>query len=123
MSSPSSILRMVRGDDYEFDVFVTDSASGDAEDLTGTELWFTAKRTYYEADGVAPITKEIGDGITVLDAAGGQARVLIEAADTEDFTQREVLRFDVQWRDSNALLHTIQSGDLIVEMDVTQRTS
>ena len=128
MTYPSSVVTMVRGDDFQFDVFVTDNVTGDPVDITGNSLWFTAKRRYFfdDPDPETTIKKDNltpSGGIQVLDALGGQARVFIDAADTDGYTKREVFRFDVQWKDSNDFLHTLTRGDFIVELDVTRRTT
>lgn len=123
MTSPSSVIKMDRGDDFTFDVFVVDNVTGLPRDITGTSFWFTAKASFYDDDDDALITKDSTTGIAILDGPGGQARVFIDAADTEEFEKEMRLRFDVQWKDDNDAVKTVSKGDLVVELDVTRRTA
>lgn len=123
MSKSGVYLSMVRGDTFQFDVFVVDPVTGDPYDVSNSHFWFTAKKRYFDADAAALISKESGQGITVLDASAGKARIIIDPSDTDSLTRREVLRFDVQWKDDNDFIHTIVNGDLLVELDVTRKTS
>lgn len=120
--TPSSIHKIRRGDDYEFDVPIIDQVTGLPVDVTGTEFWFTAKRSLYDLDVDAVISKDMTTGIAVIDGPGGRARVFIDAADTTPLYKKTVLRYDVQWRDHDGRIHTVDSGDLLVELDVTRRT-
>lgn len=124
-SSPASIaIRMKRGDGLEFDTFVTDTSTGLPIDITGLPFWFTAKRSFYDADVDAQISKDTtGGGMVIIDGPGGQVRTLVDPADTDGLEAPTTLRWDVQWKDSNDVVHTLASGDLIVELDVTRRTT
>jgi hypothetical protein len=123
MSYPAGVHAIKRGDDYALDVPVVDTVTGDPLDITGTRFWFTAKRSLFDADVDAVIAKDTTTGITIIDGPGGRARIFIDAADTEALTKRSVLRYDVQWEDTDGGIHTVDSGDLVVELDVTRRTT
>lgn len=123
MSTSNAALRMYRGDDFQFDMFVRDPVTGSPYDVSNSSFWFTAKRRYFSGDADSVIAKDLSSGILVMDAVKGHVRVLIDAADTASFDRKEVLRYDVQWQDSDGLIHTIVSGDLLVDLDVTRRTS
>lgn len=121
--TPSSIHKIRRGDDYEFDIPIVDQVTGLPVDITGTEFWFTAKRRLFDADADAVISKDMATGIAIIDAPGGRARVFIDAADTVSLYKRTTLRYDVQWKDADGRIHTVDTGDLLVELDVTRRTT
>lgn len=123
MSSPNSVHSIVRGDSYELDIPVIERETGDPLDITGTSFWFTAKRSLFDDDADAVIAKDMTDGIAIIDGPGGRARVFIEPADTDSLTKRTVLRYDVQWKDADDAVYTIDAGDLVVELDVTRRTA
>ena len=114
-------LSMVRGDDYSFDVYVKDDKNCPL-DITGTDFYFTAKRSLFDTDAEAVILKDTTGGISIVDGPGGQVRIFIDAADTDSFVKKEVLRFDVQWEDGGGLIHTVSAGELVVELDVSRRT-
>lgn len=114
---------MYRGDDFQFDLFVRDPLTGQPYDVTNSKFWFTAKQRYYSGDNEADIKKDLSGGIIVMDAIKGHVRVLIDAADTDALNRRTVLRYDVQWQDEENLIHTLISGDLFVDLDVTRRTT
>lgn len=123
MSTSNSALKMYRGDDFQFDVFVRDPLTGLPFDVSDSKFWFTAKLRYFYDDDEAVIVKDLTSGILIMDAIKGHVRVLIDSADTSSFERRTVLRYDLQWEDVEGLIHTLVSGDLFVEMDVTRRTS
>src|SRR5690242_17728074 len=75
-------LAFSRGDTVLLDLtFTTD---GSPENLTGAEIFFTAKEELASADSGATIRKNSGGlgGITVTSAAGGTAQVQINPVDT-----------------------------------------
>lgn len=123
MTYPAGVHSIKRGDDYELDVAVVDNVTGQPIDITGNRFWFTAKHRLFDADVDAVIAKDSVTGIAVIDGPNGRARIFIDDTDTVALTKRSVLRYDVQWEDSNGGIHTVDSGDLIVELDVTRRTT
>lgn len=116
-------LRMTRGDDKAF-AFVLTTASGDPLDLTGASVYMTAKEAYSDTDDGATFQKTNLDGITVLNAANGLIRVDLVPTDTEDLDDRRVrLYYDIQVRDADDKVTTVQSGRLVVYPDVTLTTT
>lgn len=73
-------LDIYRGEDKSWGISV---AIDGPVDLTGAALAFTVRRTY---TGTALVTKTVGDGITVTDAANGQATLALVPDDTADLT-------------------------------------
>ena len=70
-------LSLVAGETRQIAVTLTDS-DGVAIDLTDAAI-------EYEAGFVTPLTKSLGSGITVTDAAAGQFTIDLEQADTVDY--------------------------------------
>lgn len=123
-TSASVVLKMRRGDEFDFDIVVRDTVTGLPVDVTGQPFWFTAKKSLFDTDDEAQIKHDSNEGgIVLVDPTNGRVRVLIDETDTEDLDVRTVLRWDVQWRDLNDNLKTLASGDLVVELDVTRRTT
>lgn len=110
---------MTRGDDVTLDVTAVDQ--GQPVDLTGCDLWWTAKLRKLDADAEAVMqkTNEPGGGITVTDQLGGIAEVAILPADTEDLASI-ALWWDLQVRDGDDKIRTLASGRLVVNSDVTR---
>ena len=98
-------------------------------DLTGTTLWFTAKRDpVADADAVAVVaisTVAAGDyslGMSIEDAVGGIFSFRIPAAATTGLTDvlPLYLAYDCQVKRTTGKIETIDSGDLIVVTQVTR---
>jgi hypothetical protein len=58
--------------------------------LTGATMRTMVKARQNDSDGSALITKNIGSGITITDAANGKATTRIDAADTNSLSYEEV---------------------------------
>jgi hypothetical protein len=116
---------MARGDDKTITIAVSDA--GGAVDLTGTTLWFTAKRSLAEADP-GLFQKRTGSGITHRAQVGadlGKADVAIAPADTAGLPAfRTTLLWDVQLVDgATGKVYTVASGTLTVDPDATIGTA
>lgn len=73
---------MYAGDYITLD-FTAKEESGAALNLTGLTLKWSLGRT---SDGPALLTKTVGTGITVTDAAAGKFKVELDPADTQKFS-------------------------------------
>lgn len=73
---------MYAGDYITLD-FTAKEESGAALNLTGLTLKWSLGRT---SDGPPLLTKTIGSGITVTDAAAGKFKVELDQADTQKFS-------------------------------------
>lgn len=115
-----SDLTLTIGDTRILTIAVTDE-SGAPLDITGSHLWWTAKRSRTDADALAVLAKESGAGITTTDGPGGEASISLDAADWSGFV-REPTRFvwDLQERTVAGIVTTLDSGWLVVAPDVTQ---
>ena len=112
-------LSMTRGDDESFDVVVKNKA-GAVVDITGMSLRFTAKRRVTDPDDDAVITTTTGSGLTTTNASQGQARIDIDAADTDDLTETVVLSWDIQGTDELNKVRTLAHGRLRIGADVSR---
>lgn len=114
-------LTMYRGDTPQWALAVTDAA-GAPFDLTGYDLYFTAKRLITDADpGVFQLA--VGAGITVTNAAGGLATIQPRRADTSALTDDARLFYDVQLSQAGApdQTFTVDRGELVITRDVTRQ--
>lgn len=114
-------LSMTRGDDESFDVVVKTKA-GVVVDITDMDLRFTAKRAVSDLDADAVIVKttEAGEGITVTSAVAGEARIDIDAADTDGLTRTTRLIWDLQGTDQTGAVRTLARGTLRIAADVSR---
>lgn len=101
------------GDNLDILFTVSDGDNpGNPKDLTGASIdWVLAKQ-----QGKAPlITKSIGSGVTITDAANGKGTVSIQQADTEN------LKGDTYWHELQVTVggkrSTSMYGDFIIESD------
>jgi hypothetical protein len=110
-------IQMVKGDTTIFDVHVTrfNPTTGLDENvpLTGAKAWFTAKKESTDLDASAVIAKNSVDhpsqvGITVSTA---MVRVTIIPTDTVNYPSKW-LNYDVQVREADGTITTVQKGKL-----------
>jgi hypothetical protein len=101
---------MFSGDTKVLQITVTDEA-GAAIDLTGVDLvWVLAKKVT-----AAPlVTKEIGTGITITDAAAGKFEVAIAPADTENIKGDYYHECQM---DAGGAISTIMTGKVTITPD------
>lgn len=109
----------IRGDTRTLTITVDDT-DGTPYAWAGSKLWFTAKTAYTDTDTDAVIAKtsDPGEGITF--PADGQAKVVIDHADTADLpNERTVLFCDVQLLTADGDIYTIDVGQIIIGNEVT----
>ena len=93
--------------------------------LTGAKVWFTAKRAFTDADSAAVIAlSTTTGGVTILDAALGTARLVIPSSATSALTTPGppsplTLVYDIQIREADGTITTVQQGRLNIRGDVT----
>jgi hypothetical protein len=114
-----STITTKRGDTLTLDIVVKD-ADGVVMNLTGTALRFTVKRKVSDADADAIFQKSTSAStITLTDAVHGEARIVIPPAATSGLAAvTHKLVYDLQLT-SGTTVHTLDSGNFIVEADVT----
>lgn len=111
------ILEVIKRDDIGFELTFTD-VDGNPIDLTGATVFFTVKKNKLDIDDDAVISKEI----TSFDApTTGVALLELTAAET-NISPRSYF-FDVQLKNSDGKISSIQAGRFIISQDVTIRTS
>lgn len=109
-------LTMYRGDDQTFDVTIT--ADGEAVDLGGMTITFTARRALDDEEPVSVLT--LGDGISMTDADAGQCSVTIPADATSALTSDARLVWDLEITDDQGRKRTVAAGTLLVRGDVSR---
>ncbi len=112
-------LELIRGDTASYAGVAT--LNGGAYNLTGASLRFTAKRSTTDADSAAVLSKTIGAGIVVTDAAAGKYRIDFAPGDTSGMIEPIApLVFDVQLRTAAAEVYTLLTGYIWVVPDVSR---
>ena len=111
-------ISATRGDSERFLLTLTEDE--EPLDLTGAEVWMTAKRHLRDTDAEAVFQKSVGDGITITDDEGGLAQVDLVPGDTSGLPTRVMrLHYDVQVKTQGGRVLTPISGTLTVSPDVT----
>jgi hypothetical protein len=122
MSPASVTLDLPRGDTGRWNLTFS-------VNLTGAKIWFTAKRVYTDADDAALIAlSTTTSGITITDAPNGLATLVIPPASTASLTtppppQPLTLDYDIQVKESDGTVTTVQQGKLNIRGDVTNSTA
>jgi len=115
-----SHLTMYRGDTLAFRLILNDQ--GTPIDLTGGYLWWTVKDDINDPDTDAIFMKELGNGITIPYPELGQVLVTLEPSETIALQQEEAKSYywDLQYQDSDGVVHTVFIGKLTILLDVTE---
>ena len=118
-SLPTEGRTLFRGDTIILDMAI--AQAGEALNLTGYAITFTAKKDIKDSDGaVTTIQKTLGSGIVVTDAADGKIRITLASADTEDFPDVDTTYIcDVQVK-KDGIVSTVAKGTMTVTPDVTK---
>jgi hypothetical protein len=113
---------ITRGDTEQFTITVID-ADGDPQNLAGCTLFFTARRQTF-AGAIVIAKKSPSDGI-VIDSPStlGTATLTISPTDTASVERKLLLAYDVQLKDGADNIYTIDTGEMILEPDVTTVTA
>lgn len=89
--------------------------------VTGSTIFFMAKRRKTDADADAVLSYSLGAGITVEDAVTGEIITQIEPADTRALTNvSQTLFYEIEIEKAGAIYH-VEEGTLTVEPEVVQR--
>lgn len=125
-----SNLRLIRGDSVTLEIVVTRKVNDviTPVDITGALIWLTIKAKITDEDVAALIRKGTGGtgltGITITSPANGRAVATITAADTAIFpTRTSFYWFDVQLKEVDGTITTVDRGRCAVVSDVTRTTS
>jgi hypothetical protein len=121
MATPFS-FRLYRGDTAALSVAVKKPDDTDY-DITGCELFFTAKYDRDMPDSEAQIKKDsVEGGIGIIDAVSGEAVIILDPDDTKDLETGVPYFCDVQVKTSLGAIHTAAIGRILLLDDATRRT-
>lgn len=116
------MLTMFRGETPAWEITVNEVRGGvtTAYNLTGATIYCTAKRDLADADASAVFQLTVGSGITITNAAAGQAVIEPPASATNVLTEETQL-----WLDVRVIVggkpHTVYGPTaLLVRMPVTR---
>lgn len=111
-------LEAYRGDTIRLSVPVIRNSS--PVDLTGSTIYFTAKRKKNDLDVDAVIQKSTDDGIIITDAELGQALIVIAPIDTSSLEDEPRLYCDVEVIEANGTRTTVANGRLTIKYDISR---
>jgi hypothetical protein len=121
---PEALMTMTRGDTPVWEMTVYDD-TGAPFDLTGYTAYFTAKRTFTEADPGVFQLSTVNGAITYPNAAGGVMRIQPRRVDTDTLTEDTSVIWDVQISLNPDTTFTVDSWErlgkpLLIRRDVTR---
>ncbi len=114
-----STINMYRGDTKLLDLTII-AADSNPYNLTDCKLWMTAKANVTDADVAAVFIKESDVDDLNIDAVAGTATFEIFPDDTDTLTTPTVLYYDIQLKDANDRIFTLDSGEIHVATDITR---
>jgi hypothetical protein len=118
--APEVDWAMHRNDDVVFVVTVKDSA-GSAVTLAGAsgiEFAMSKKKADGSFSSTAVVTKSLGTGITVTDAANGICEVALDSDDTESLKAPQDYYYEVEVTDSSGDIATVLIGTVSLKKDL-----
>lgn len=121
-------IQSIKGDTQGFDVFVTkyNEVTGEDEivNLTGAKAWFTAKRTSEDLDSAAIIKLDsvANPSQVVITGVTGKVRITLAPADTVN-SPVKWLEYDVQIKEVDGTVTTVQKGKLELTKNITRSTT
>lgn len=122
-------FEIFRGDDRTIEVVAYQPGGITPQNITGWTLWFTAKLAILDDDVDAVFQHKTGGlGITLTDAANGEASIAIAAASTDTLMASGIatsvdLFCDLQGKDGSGSVATLATGMLTVLAEITRVTS
>lgn len=112
-------FRIFRGDSASYDLAFT--KDGVVYPLTGCSIKFTAKYDPMQPDDEAAIAKSTEDGgVSIENAAGGLAVLLLDPSDTDELPSGIPFYCDVQVTTPGGSTFTSATGTLRLDEDVTK---
>jgi hypothetical protein len=117
-------ITMIRGDTRTLDVNVKrpNPVTGVLENVLPTQAWFTAKETYRDADDSAIISLNNVDNPDSILLTNGNVRVILNPADTATYLYHWLV-YDLQIKESDGTITTVERGFIEFNTDVTVATS
>jgi hypothetical protein len=128
---PSELIEMRRGDTPDLDIVVKEPPTYEGQpfderspfDLSGCDIWLTAKRSPDDADVDAIFQLSTDDGtITIADAINGLCTAQPLASQTSGLTKDTQGFYDVQVRtaDVEPRTYTVLNGQIVITRDITR---
>ncbi len=114
--------KLYRGDTIH--IYMTLTEDDEASNLTGWDLWFTAKKDLNDTDNAATtIQKRLGAGIVFIDQLVGQIKITLLPNDTSSNNVSITYVCDIQGKDPGGEIHTFDDGTMTISVDVTRATT
>lgn len=90
----TEVVKIIKGSDREFGIFITIEETGEPFDLTGAS---EIRAIFLKSDDVSTLVKTMtGGGITVVAACAGKIKVLLDETDTAALKTGELQGFEVE---------------------------
>ncbi len=113
-------FEMVRGDTKYFDLEII--KNGLPVDLTGGKIWLSGVRNLGDSSYVFQKHSD-NNGIDITDPSGGLATAVLIPSDTSSLPSEVVtVHYDVQIKELDGTISTVQTGTLTISPDVTLET-
>lgn len=110
-------ITIIKGDDKNLVVTVTDD-NGDAIDITGYTIFFTAKTNQDDIDANAVISKDVTSHTSPSE---GISTIALASSDTDVTAGR--YWYDIQIKDTSGKITSTSPYTLTITQDITERTS
>lgn len=120
-----SALTMKRGDTLKFKTIVR--IDDVVVDITGWKVWYTVKQSYAELDANATFRADTTDAtgaVAITNGPAGEITVKMPPSATFGMADTDVtLYYDVQVKNLDDEVSTVDSGTIVVSPDVTRATT
>jgi hypothetical protein len=108
-------IEIFRGDDKTLNLSFKDG-NGNPINLSGSTIYFTAKKKIEYGDDQAVIQKDV---TTHSDATAGTS--VIQLSNTDTSITPDTYLYDIQYKTSGGTISTVLKDEIIIKPDVTRR--
>jgi hypothetical protein len=115
---PQQLVVMTSGDTATFEIFVT--FNGAAVNLTGHDVTMSIKRSRQQIDGDELARLEIGQGLTIANAAAGRVIATLTEAQTLAFGAYTTLFYDLRIKAPDTMIYSAAEGRIAMRQAVTR---
>jgi len=112
-----SLLEIYRGDSKSYDLTFT-NGDGEAIDITGWTIFFTAKEKRTDSDDDAVMSKDVTNH---SDPTGGVSAISFTASETN--IDPKAYYYDIQVKKADGTIRTVLVNKLQILIDITRRTT
>jgi len=110
-------IKIIRGDDKLIELrFSKDNMP---LDITGWKIYFTMKKSKADPDEKAILAKDITEH---SDPQNGITQLFLTNVETAEFKRGDYF-YDIQAKDNEGYIITVLKGKIIVDSDITRRTT